>query len=142
MKDNLSKLFDEVKNSIERIGIERTIFQLHKTNDESQIDMFDFIILNICDELSVTKQFMFKKTRKHSQKRKECLVLLSYLLYTHNSNTQKEIGDIIGKDAPTINRFIKQVRDLSEKIPHEKTLLRILENIQTNIHTLKNKDNG
>tara|TARA_R100000657_G_C4559066_1_gene28817 strand:+ start:103 stop:531 length:429 start_codon:yes stop_codon:yes gene_type:complete len=142
MKDNLSKLFDEVKNSIERIGIERTIFQLHKTNDESQIDMFDFIILNICDELNVTKQFMFKKTRKHSQKRKECLVLLSFLLYTHNSNTQKEIGDIIGKDAPTINRYIKQVRELNEKIPHEKTLIKSLQKIENNIDTLKSKNNG
>jgi len=142
MNDNLSKLFDEVKNSIERIGIERTIFQLHKTNDESQIDMFDFIILCVCDELVLTKKFIFKKTRSHSQQRKQALILISYLLYTHNSNTQKEIGDIINKDAPTINRYIKQVRELNEMIPHEKSLKESLTKIEININKLKNKTNG
>lgn len=142
MTDNLSKLFDEVKNSIERIGIERTIYQLHKTNDESQIDMFDYIILCVCDELKQSKNFIFKKTRSHSQERKQALILISYLLYTYNSNTQKEIGKIIGKDAPTINRYIKHIRELNEKIPHEKELKKSLINIEININSLKNKSNG
>ena len=59
MQDNLSKLFDELKNSVERIGVDRTIFQLNKTNDEVHIDMFDYIVLCVCDELLLAKNFIF-----------------------------------------------------------------------------------
>ena len=59
MKHNLSKLFDELKFSCERIGVERTIFQLNKTNDEGNIDVFDYIILCLCNELKITKNFIF-----------------------------------------------------------------------------------
>jgi Fic family protein len=142
MKDSVAKLFDEVKNSIERIGIERTIFQLHKTNDEVHIDMLDYIVLCVCEELKLTKNFIFQKTRSHSQQRKQALILIAYLLYTHNSNTQKEIANFIGKDAPTINRYIKHVRELNDKIPHEKSLKESLIGIELNINTLKNKTNG
>ncbi len=142
MKHNLSKLFDELKFSCERIGVERTIFQLNKTNDEGNIDVFDYIILCLCNELKITKNFIFVKTRKHSQKRKDSLVLLSYLLCNHNSNTQREVADLIGKDTPTINRYIKSVRELSDKVPHEKALKIVLHNIETKVKELKNKPNG
>tara|TARA_R110000764_G_scaffold161783_3_gene249040 strand:- start:347 stop:775 length:429 start_codon:yes stop_codon:yes gene_type:complete len=142
MKNDLSKLFDELKHSIERIGIERTIFQLNKTNDDGNVDVYEFIVISLCGELHLTKSFIFHKTRKHSQKRKESLFLLSYLLYNYNSNTQKEIGDLIGKDAPTINRYIKHVRDLNDKIPHENRLKIVLTSIENKIKELKNKPNG
>ena len=142
MQDNLSKLFDELKNSVERIGVDRTIFQLNKTNDEVHIDMFDYIVLCVCDELLLAKNFIFLKTRKHSHKRKEALILISHLLYYHNGNTQKEIGNFIGKDAPTINRYLKQIRELSIKIPHEEKLQHSLHKIEHNIKELKSKSNG
>ena len=142
MKDNLAQLFDELKNSVQRIGVDRTIFQLNKTNDEINIDMLDYIILCVCNELCLAKNFILLKTRKHSHKRKEALILISYLLYHHNGNTQKEIGNYIGKDAPTINRYIKQIRELSVKIPHENKLKDSLHKIEHSIKELKTKSNG
>ena len=142
MQNNLSKLFDELKLSCERIGVERTIFQLNKTNEEGSIGVFDYIILCLCSEFKVTKNFIFTKTRRHSQKRKEALTLLAYLLYNHNDNTQKEIADLIGKDTPTINKYIKSARELSDRIPHEKALKVVLSNIENKVKELKSKPNG
>ena len=117
MSNRTETLLLALQNSIDKIGIEQTILSLKEAADESNKNVKDFIIYQVCDYYTIEISSL-QATSKNLTHKKISQVL-SYLLYYHGYLTQEKIGLLLGRSKASVNRYISDLLHLSENDERE-----------------------
>ena len=117
MSNRTETLLLALQNSIDKIGIEQTILSLKEAADESNKNVKDFVIYQVCDYYTIEISSL-QATSKNLTHKKISQVL-SYLLYYHGYLTQEKIGLLLGRSKASVNRYISDLLHLSENDERE-----------------------
>ena len=119
------------------MGITKTIQVLevsHNYTDKEKL-LIQTIVLNSCKYFDIDEKTLFNG-RKNTSNRINAIGVASVLLHRHCNISQREISNILKKDATLINRYIKKYQSLD---PNFKLDLIVIEKMeQIKIESLKN----
>ena len=119
------------------MGITKTIQVLevsHNYTDKEKL-LIQTIVLNSCKYFDIDEKTLFNG-RKNTANRINAIGVASVLLHRHCNISQREISNILKKDATLINRYIKKYQSLD---PNFKLDLIVIEKMeQIKIESLKN----
>ena len=119
------------------MGISKTIQVLevsHNYTDKEKL-LIQTIVLNSCKYFDIDEKTLFNG-RKNTANRINAIGVASVLLHRHCNISQREISNILKKDATLINRYIKKYQSLD---PNFKLDLIVIEKMeQIKIESLKN----
>ena len=119
------------------MGITKTIQVLevsHNYTDKEKL-LIQTIVLNSCKYFDINEKTLFNG-RKNTANRINAIGVASVLLHQNCNISQREISNILKKDATLINRYIKKYQNLD---PNFKLDLIVIEKMeQIKIESLKN----
>ena len=118
MSNRTETLLIVLQQSIDKLGIERTIANLKDAADEQNKNIKDFIIYQVCEYYKIEISSLQSATKNNSEKK--ISQVLSYLLYYQGFLTQEEIGALLGRSKASVNRYISELFHLSEDNQKEK----------------------
>lgn len=139
MERETLRVIDELHRSIERIGVEATIGQLKKTDKATPTAIRELVFLVVCEELNISKSEIYTKGGYCAYTRRSGIMLISHYLYKYASLSQAEVGKVMDMSKASINRFLKEIRELNPIIPSERKLLANMGNIEEQIKAFKTK---
>ena len=137
MKNKSTLLIEVLLKTIDKMGISKTIQVLevsHNYTDKEKL-LIQTIVLNSCKYFDIDEKTLFNG-RKNTANRINAIGVASVLLHRHCNISQREISNILKKDATLINRYIKKYQSLD---PNFKLDLIVIEKMeQIKIESLKN----
>ena len=101
-----------LQNSIEKLGISKTIENLKEAADERNKNVKDYIIYQVCDYYKIEMATL--QESKKSKNNAKISQVLSYLLYYQGFLTQEDIGILLGRSKASINRYISDLLHLPD----------------------------
>jgi len=137
LKNKSTLLIEVLLKTIDKMGISKTIQVLevsHNYTDKEKL-LIQTIVLNSCKYFDIDEKTLFNG-RKNTANRINAIGVASVLLHRHCNISQREISNILKKDATLINRYIKKYQSLD---PNFKLDLIVIEKMeQIKIESLKN----
>ena len=136
MKAKSAQLIEVLLKTIDKIGISKTIQVLevsHNFND-SQARLIKTIVITTCKHFDIDEKILLNG-RKNSANRTNAIGVSSVLLFRMCDITQREISDILKKDATLINRYIKKYQNLDPNFKLDAIVLAKMDEIKN--ETLK-----
>ena len=132
MKNNSTILIEVLLKTIDKMGIKRTIQVLEVSNNYSDENkrLIDLIILNTCKYFDISES-MLKKGTIRNPSRINALGVCSVLLMRMCKLSQREIADILQKDATLINKYVRRYQILNANLKEDAELLDKMEAIRT-----------
>lgn len=112
MSNRTETLLLALQNSIEKLGISKTIENLKEAADERNKNVKDYIIYQVCDYYKIEMATL--KESKKSKNNAKISQVLSYLLYYQGFLTQEDIGFLLGRSKASINRYISDLLHLPD----------------------------
>jgi len=131
LKNKSAQLIEVLLKTIDKMGISKTIEVLevsHNYND-SQSRLIKTIVINTCKHFDINETILLKG-RKNTQNRTNAIGVCSVLLLRHCGISQREIADILKKDATLINRYVKKFTNLDIKFKMDAIVLEKMEQIK------------
>lgn len=131
LKGKSAHLIEVLLKTIDKIGILKTIQVLeisHQYNDK-QARLIKTIILTTCKHFEIDEKILLNG-RKNSANRTNAIGVSSVLLLRMCDISQREISDILKKDATLINRYIKKFQNLDPNFRLEALVLEKMELIK------------
>lgn len=119
------------------MGISKTIQVLevsHNYTDKEKL-LIQTIVLNSCKYFDIDEKTLFNG-RKNTANRINAIGVASVLLHRHCNISQREISNILKKDATLINRYIKKYQSLDPNFKLDAIVIEKMEQIK--IESLKN----
>lgn len=119
------------------MGISKTIQVLevsHNYTDKEKL-LIQSIVLNSCKYFDIDEKTLFNG-RKNTANRINAIGVASLLLHRHCNISQREISNILKKDATLINRYIKKYQSLDPNFKLDAIIIEKMEGIK--IESLKN----
>ena len=119
------------------MGISKTIQVLevsHNYTDKEKL-LIQTIVLNSCKYFDIDEKTLFNG-RKNTANRINAIGVASVLLHRHCNISQREISNILKKDATLINRYIKKYQSLDPNFKLDAIVIEKIEQIK--IESLKN----
>jgi len=119
------------------MGISKTIQVLevsHNYTDKEKL-LIQTIVLNSCKYFDIDEKTLFNG-RKNTANRINAIGVASVLLHRHCNISQREISNILKKDATLINRYIKKYQNLDPNFKLDAIVIQKIEQIK--IESLKN----
>ena len=113
MKNKSTLLIEVLLKTIDKMGISKTIQVLevsHNYTDKEKL-LIQTIVLNSCKYFDIDEKTLFNG-RKNTANRINAIGVASVLLHRHCNISQREISNILKKDATLINRYIKKYQSL------------------------------
>jgi len=135
MSNRTETLLIALQHSIDKIGIEQTILSLKDAADESNKNVKDFIIYQVCDYYKIEISSLQTTSKNYSHKK--ISQVLSYLLYYQGYLTQEKIGILLGRSKASVNRYISDLLHLSECDDKESEFKKELEMFEKQILNFK-----
>lgn len=123
-KNNVKKLIEELLNSIDRVGLNKTIQSLETTQisvNEVQL-LQEHIIILTCENFNISRKTLISG-RKNIANRTNAISVCSTLLARYCKFSQTEIGTILRKEVSNINKYIKKFENLDEKFVEDRDIL-------------------
>jgi len=136
MKNKTQTLIFALQDSIDKLGIDKTISNLKEAADEKNKCVKDYIVYQVCERYRIEITSLQAATKSKSEKK--ISQVLSYLLYHQGYLTQEEIGNLLGRSKASVNRYISDLLLLSEGDDGESDLLGELEIFENKILEFKN----
>ena len=137
LKNKSTLLIEVLLKTIDKMGITKTIQVLevsHNYTDKEKL-LIQTIVLNSCKYFDINEKTLFNG-RKNTANRINAIGVASVLLHQNCNISQREISNILKKDATLINRYIKKYQNLD---PNFKLDLIVIEKMeQIKIESLKN----
>lgn len=136
LKAKSAQLIEVLLKTIDKIGISKTIQVLevsHNFND-SQARLIKTIVITTCKHFDIDEKILLNG-RKNSANRTNAIGVSSVLLFRMCDITQREISDILKKDATLINRYIKKYQNLDPNFKLDAIVLAKMDEIKN--ETLK-----
>ena len=132
MKNNSTILIEVLLKTIDKMGIKRTIQVLEVSNNYSDENkrLIDLIILNTCKYFDISEA-MLKKGTIRNPSRINAIGVCSVLLLRMCKLSQREIADILQKDATLINKYVRRYQILNANLKEDAELLDKMEAIRT-----------
>jgi chromosomal replication initiation ATPase DnaA len=112
MSNRTETLLLALQNSIEKLGISKTIENLKEAADERNKNVKDYIIYQVCDYYKIEMATL--QESKKSKNNAKISQVLSYLLYYQGFLTQEDIGILLGRSKASINRYISDLLHLPD----------------------------
>jgi len=112
MSNRTETLLLALQNSIEKLGISKTIENLKEAADERNKNVKDYIIYQVCDYYKIEMATL--QESKKSKNNAKISQVLSYLLYYQGFLTQEDIGILLGRSKASINRYISDLLHLQD----------------------------
>tara|TARA_R110000744_G_scaffold215958_2_gene334752 strand:+ start:641 stop:1051 length:411 start_codon:yes stop_codon:yes gene_type:complete len=112
MSNRTETLLLALQNSIEKLGISKTIENLKYAADERNKNVKDYIIYQVCDYYKIEMATL--QESKKSKNNAKISQVLSYLLYYQGFLTQEDIGILLGRSKASINRYISDLLHLPD----------------------------
>lgn len=119
------------------MGISKTIQVLevsHNYTDKEKL-LIQTIVLNSCKYFDIDEKTLFNG-RKNTANRINAIGVASVLLHLNCNISQREISNILKKDATLINRYIKKYQSLDPNFKLDAIVIQKMEQIK--IESLKN----
>jgi hypothetical protein len=136
MKNNSTILIEVLLKTIDKMGIKRTIQVLEVSNNYSDENkrLIDLIILNTCKYFDISESLLIKGTIRNPS-RINALGVCSVLLMRMCKLSQREISEILHKDASLINKYVRKFQTLNSNFKDDAELLEKIELIRTDTLT-------
>ena len=137
MKNKSTLLIEVLLKTIDKMGISKTIQVLevsHNYTDKEKL-LIQTIVLNSCKYFDIDEKTLFNG-RKNTANRINAIGVASVLLHRHCNISQREIANILKKDATLINRYIKKYQNLDPNFKLDAIVIEKIEQIK--IESLKN----
>ena len=137
MKNKSTLLIEVLLKTIDKMGISKTIQVLevsHNYTDKEKL-LIQTIVLNSCKYFDIDEKTLFNG-RKNTANRINAIGVASVLLHRHCNISQREISNILKKDATLINRYIKKYQSLDPNFKLDLIVIEKMEEIK--IESLKN----
>lgn len=137
MKNKSTLLIEVLLKTIDKMGISKTIQVLevsHNYTDKEKL-LIQTIVLNSCKYFDIDEKTLFNG-RKNTANRINAIGVASVLLHRHCNISQREISNILKKDATLINRYIKKYQSLDPNFKLDAIVIEKMEQIK--IESLKN----
>jgi len=131
LKGKSAHLIEVLLKTIDKIGISKTIQVLevsHNYND-SEARLIKTIVITTCKHFDIDEKTLLNG-RKNSPNRTNAIGVCSVLLFRMCDITQREISDILKKDATLINRYIKKYQNLDQNFRLDAIVLSKMESIK------------
>jgi chromosomal replication initiation ATPase DnaA len=135
MSKKTQTLIIALQESIDKIGLDKTISNLKEAADESNKSTKDFIIYQVCEYYKVEVKSLESSSKNNSQIK--ISQVLSYLLYYQGFLTQEEIGNLLGRSKASINRYVSELLHLSDSVSPDKDLKKEIKHIESKITEFK-----
>lgn len=135
MSKKTQTLIIALQESIDKIGLDKTISNLKEAADESNKSTKDFIIYQVCEYYKVEVKSLQSSSKNNSQIK--ISQVLSYLLYYQGFLTQEEIGNLLGRSKASINRYVSELLHLSDSVSPDKDLKKEIKHIELKITEFK-----
>lgn len=113
LKGKSAYLIEVLLKTIDKLGISKTIEVLevsHNYND-SQSRLIKTIVITTCKHFDIDEKTLLNG-RKNSPNRTNAIGVCSVLLCQMCDITQRQVADILKKDATLVNRYIKKYQNL------------------------------
>ena len=136
LKAKSAQLIEILLKTIDKIGISKTIQVLEVSHnfDDSQARLIKTIVITTCKHFDIDEKILLNG-RKNSANRTNAIGVSSVLLFRMCDITQREISDILKKDATLINRYIKKYQNLDPNFKLDAIVLAKMDDIKN--ETLK-----
>jgi len=137
LKNKSTLLIEVLLKTIDKMGISKTIQVLevsHNYTDKEKL-FIQTIVLNSCKYFDIDEKTLFNG-RKNTANRINAIGVASVLLHRHCNISQREIANILKKDATLINRYIKKYQSLDPNFKLDAIVIEKMEQIK--IESLKN----
>jgi hypothetical protein len=137
LKNKSTLLIEVLLKTIDKMGISKTIQVLevsHNYTDKEKL-LIQTIVLNSCKYFDIDEKTLFNG-RKNTANRINAIGVASVLLHRHCNISQREISNILKKDATLINRYIKKYQSLDPNFKLDAIVIEKMEEIK--IESLKN----
>ena len=137
MKNKSTLLIEVLLKTIDKMGISKTIQVLevsHNYTDKEKL-LIQTIVLNSCKYFDIDEKTLFNG-RKNTANRINAIGVASVLLHLNCNISQREISNILKKDATLINRYIKKYQSLDPNFKLDAIVIQKMEQIK--IESLKN----
>jgi hypothetical protein len=137
LKNKSTLLIEVLLKTIDKMGISKTIQVLevsHNYTDKEKL-LIQTIVLNSCKYFDIDEKTLFNG-RKNTANRINAIGVASVLLHRHCNISQREISNILKKDATLINRYIKKYQSLDPNFKLDAIVIEKMEQIK--IESLKN----
>jgi len=137
LKNKSTLLIEVLLKTIDKMGISKTIQVLevsHNYTDKEKL-LIQTIVLNSCKYFDIDEKTLFNG-RKNTANRINAIGVASVLLHRHCNISQREIANILKKDATLINRYIKKYQNLDPNFKLDAIVIQKIEQIK--IESLKN----
>ena len=137
LKNKSTLLIEVLLKTIDKMGISKTIQVLevsHNYTDKEKL-LIQTIVLNSCKYFDIDEKTLFNG-RKNTANRINAIGVASVLLHRHCNISQREISNILKKDATLINRYIKKYQSLDPNFKLDLIVIEKMEEIK--IESLKN----
>jgi hypothetical protein len=142
-RNNSTELIEELLRTIDRVGLRKTIQGLKDTTNplNSMEVLQEYIILTICLEFKISKQFLLTG-RKNAENRANAIGVACLMLRDHCKLTQTEIARTIRKDNSNVNKYLKKYENLDPNFKKDLDLINIISILNNKIITFNNNLNG
>ena len=137
LKNKSTLLIEVLLKTIDKMGISKTIQVLevsHNYTDKEKL-LIQTIVLNSCKYFDIDEKTLFNG-RKNTANRINAIGVASVLLHLNCNISQREISNILKKDATLINRYIKKYQSLDPNFKLDAIVIQKMEQIK--IESLKN----
>jgi predicted XRE-type DNA-binding protein len=141
----VSSLFVVLTKTINTIGVDSTIEQLHSITSKSKSEMDDTLgnyIIEIVTEKVMGQNFVFQNTDKsrYDGQNQKVACLVSFFLKKHAKFSQTEIAEKIGRNKSQVSKYITKMSKL-KPIGEDKNddLCNLLEEVDLKIQKIIKK---
>lgn len=137
LKNKSTLLIEVLLKTIDKMGITKTIQVLEVSQNYTDKEklLIQTIVLNSCKYFDIDEKTLFNG-RKNTANRINAIGVASVLLHRHCNISQREISNILKKDATLINRYIKKYQSLDPNFKLDAIVIEKMEQIK--IESLKN----
>lgn len=132
LKGKSAYLIEVLLKTIDKLGISKTIevLEVSHTYNDSEKRLIRTIVVTTCKHFDIDEKTLLNG-RKNSPNRTNAIGVCSVLLLRMCEITQREIADILKKDATLINRYIKKYQNLDVNFKADAVVLAKMEEIKT-----------
>lgn len=127
-KNKINLLITAVYESVEKVGINKTIEHLTSNKTYQTSQKVQHIIDVICDELEIDYDFVLNSRSRG--KRMTAVMLINYFLRKKYAITFKEIESKTGVKKCNLSVYYKKMCTLDSKVRDEKELIDLMKNIE------------
>jgi len=113
LKGKSAYLIEVLLKTIDKIGISKTIEVLEVSHNysDSKARLIKTIVITTCKHFDIDEKTLLNG-RKNTPSRVNAIGVCSVLLVQMCEVTQREVADILKKDATLVNRYIKKYQNL------------------------------